>query len=261
MNERQKHYSEIFSTFVKLSREKEFLLDRIESLLPECRESYLDVGPGDGVLMSSVARFFGRTVAIESNHAFIPRLEGLADEVVSGRIEEVEARGQFDMILGSHMLGYVAPSDRCQIVRRLFGHLKPKGILILIYNSVNSDVYRILLALSAYSGKCWAKPVVFRKPGDILGAASGYITLKRDRMPILTNEEKAATDVAEFIAFGDRPLNEEGRRVLQKLVDGYRREDGWWQIMIEHEFLCLSPSRNVLKSCPFLAKQVDFTNC
>jgi len=243
---RDAHYSVLLEKFVRLSEEKQFLFHRIEALLPDRRDRYLDVGPGDGKLMGLLAPFFGHSTAIEVNGAFEPLLRRCADEVISQRIEDAAIPGTFTFILACHVLGYVAPAERAALVRRLLRHLDADGVLVVVFNSVNSEVFRILERLAPYGGRCWAAPVRLGSPEELLAGAPGCVAVKRDSLQVTTTTDSEAEDIVEFMAFGDTPLSVEGREVLRGLVASYHAEDGLWHIDIEHEFVVMAHSSDVI---------------
>lgn len=252
-------YARMFESYASLSHEKTFLADRIERLLPPKCESYLDVGPGDGSLMRMLAPRFACVSAVEANAAFLPSLLEITDNVRLRKIEETRLRGTHSFILCSHVLGYIPVNARVGLLRRLATHLDPEGILVIIYNSAQSELYRILDRLAPYTGHRWAKPICISELENPLSSQRQFFVVKREPMPVLANSREEMLGLIRFMSFKDTPLNASGVAALDELVDHYK-DNGKWRITIEHELLCISPSRDILRTRPLLTTGADAAN-
>jgi len=102
----------------------------------------LDIGIGNGDLTKMIATNFVNLTIVDTTQEALdnmPDRHGLWNRAVTKILQPIETlnfQGQtFDLIVLSHILYYVDPGIRIEIVNKLYNILNPKGSLLLIYNS------------------------------------------------------------------------------------------------------------------------------
>jgi 2-polyprenyl-3-methyl-5-hydroxy-6-metoxy-1,4-benzoquinol methylase len=111
-----------------------------DKILPklEHKNSFLDVGPGDGSLTLEVAKYFKSITAIDSNHYALDCLEKALHQNISltkinKSIADVDMDCySYDLMILSHVLYYVSSNIRLKIIESAYNGLKKNGNLVII---------------------------------------------------------------------------------------------------------------------------------
>jgi len=132
----------------------------------------LDIGCGQGRDALPLARMGHRVVGVDLSPKGVADLvaaaktEGLA---VTGQVADITTfvpEGDFDALLFDRTLHMLEAPDRHAVLRRLVGHLRPGGVLLIADEPANMAGFRDVLDAS---GLGW----------DVLKSTRGYLFLRR----------------------------------------------------------------------------------
>lgn len=139
-------------SYITHTNEKKVLADLLRKYLGGWEfESFLDIGPGEGVVTREVAKRSQKTTVVEADGRFCEKLrKALPDaEVINSSITDAGFDGgAFDFVLCSHVLYFVPLHQWNPLLARIISWVKPGGRLMVILNSSDSEWYRTALELS-----------------------------------------------------------------------------------------------------------------
>lgn len=115
-------------------------VDRYLEKLPTAKNSFLDVGCGDGRLLSRFGGLFDNVVAIEPDQERLNTAVNMSKEIgifekcvfLKMKIEDYDSLKKFDCILCSHIIQHVSVKKLEKILSKLKKHIKDSGILFLM---------------------------------------------------------------------------------------------------------------------------------
>lgn len=114
--------------------------------------SFLDVGAGSGEITAVVAKKAEEVTAVEMLEDLSRAIQQKIPhaKVFNGSIDEAPfSESTFDFVLCSHVLYYIPLNRWNEILAKIFSWAKPKGQVMIILNSVDSDWYRFSKELSS----------------------------------------------------------------------------------------------------------------
>jgi len=124
-------YKRSFTNFLTLSDEKNKEIRFLHSFLNgRFYDRLLDVGGGTGIIHDAVRLYFKNADVIEKNSHFRSYYTGLDTSFYREPIETFHTEKKYDVVLASHVMSYVNPSERKRIIDKLFGFTKLGGYLI-----------------------------------------------------------------------------------------------------------------------------------
>jgi SAM-dependent methyltransferase len=97
----------------------------------------LDVGAGWGFVTQEMARHGAQVTAVEPDKGELARLRALQNllsipiEILDTRIEALQLVREYDAVLARHILHFIDPVRRMEVVRRLGGAVAPGGALYI----------------------------------------------------------------------------------------------------------------------------------
>ena len=128
-------YKRWHETYVRCTTEKE----KVESALAKAisklakRETFLDIGAGDGDLTFRLAKSFKRATALEPNKKVKEVFEKKGVEFIEGYFETADlGKRTFDFILCSHVFWLVKRENQAAFIRKMCDHLSDGGKLAII---------------------------------------------------------------------------------------------------------------------------------
>lgn len=135
------HYLEsieilFLSTMETKNREifiKKMILPKIEN-----KRKMLDIGPGDGSMLKTLASEFESISIIDNNEEIINNIAASfsnVEEIINCDFNKLMPGHQkYDLILMSHILYYLNPSVLKNLIVNIYNMLSPNGILLIIYS-------------------------------------------------------------------------------------------------------------------------------
>ncbi len=240
-------YNELLDFYTELTSEKEKLAKIILNLLPKNRDKYLDVGSGNGQLMSFLINEFNYIEAIESNKMFSKRLKLITNNITWGKIEEINLYKKFDFILASHVLGYISNELKPQVLKKIYEVMNKNGVLVFVYNSIKSDIFKILdivnkntLNKSNYS-KTIINSSLWKEKNT-----SPFIVFEV-KFPIQCTSESCIRNIINFLAFKDINKADNKCEILNDTSEQFIENSNLWTINVIHEFLVVSHDLNIIE--------------
>jgi trans-aconitate methyltransferase len=119
-------------------------LDRLVRALP-ARNTFIDVGAGNGALTARFLPAFGRTIAIEPSPSLGEELRRACPraEVLPHFILDAHPEAEADFVLCSHVFYYVPAGQELDHLRRLVSWLAPGGVAVVALQNPRSDGMRM----------------------------------------------------------------------------------------------------------------------
>ncbi|MFC1522661.1 class I SAM-dependent methyltransferase [Elusimicrobiota bacterium] len=128
-------YKKWHETYIKCTEEKEKIDAALTKVISRQnnRETFLDVGAGDGDLTARVAKHFTATTVIEPNKQVREVFEGQGMEFIEGFFENVDlGKRTFDFILCSHVFWLVKRPKQVSFIKKMHSLLSAGGKLAII---------------------------------------------------------------------------------------------------------------------------------
>jgi len=222
-------YKKWHETYIKCTTEKERVeaaLSGVISRLPH-KESFLDVGAGDGDLTFRIAKFFKHTTAIEPNKKVRAIFEDKNAEFIEGYFEKAELEGRaFDFILCSHVFWLVKRENQPEFIRKMLRYLKPGGKLAIImvsplgqshdfykkfffgYSTTTHDILKDLHVMGLPSE---VLPISFEFKTDIYEDFFNIcklFTLESWLHPVNVSDDKIKHEIGDIQAYTTRKVKE-----------------------------------------------------
>ncbi|WP_338867880.1 class I SAM-dependent methyltransferase [Myxococcus stipitatus] len=216
-----------------------------ERMLPGLvpRPSLLDVGAGSGKVAERLAPHFGSLTLLEPNREQIANLRLDKAKVLIEPLERYDSTEQHELVLCSHVLYHVPPSDWGGFIDRLLSFVRPGGYCLLIMAAGRGPAYELCrdFAETLNFGEMLLDTVRGKHlPHEVLPTMSGFAARTFEEMYTLcrffvlegcfTAEQLAAMD-ADTARELDRKLRVHAERCLGP--DGvYRLEQDEEMILI-----------------------------
>lgn len=148
-----RHFQLFRDVYLACSDEKQKLKIFLEDYLQNKKiHSFLDVGAGSGEITAVVAKKAKEVTCVEMLEDLCAAIKQKIPhaKVFNGSIDEaLFSESTFDFILCSHVLYYIPLNRWNEILTKIFSWAKPKGQVMIILNSVDSDWYRFSKELSS----------------------------------------------------------------------------------------------------------------
>lgn len=121
------------------------IIENIKPYLPSIVDSWLDVGAGDGVMLSAVSNkidvnYLAAQDISDSQLSRLSQVAGL-ERIYVGELDKIEEK--FDVISAVHVLEHVF--DPVSFLQQLKGLLKPNGVILLQVPNVTSNPFDMLV--------------------------------------------------------------------------------------------------------------------
>lgn len=241
-------YKTLLEHFILLTNEKEKIFDFLKHFLPESSNSYLDIGAGNGELLSLFAPNFNECIAIESNMSFSEDLIKKTDKVYWSKFEDINIQGSFDFILASHVLGYIPMTKKNDVFNKAVSLLNKKGLLVFIYNSKGGDTYKVLRLLGE---KIISKPTheAFEiNPQEMRRSVHiPYINFQREQS-VNFYSESSIRKVISFLAYKDINNLDDREVLIQSLLPEFKNGEESWKMNFSNDYLIFSKDCQVMNS-------------
>jgi SAM-dependent methyltransferase len=117
------------------SSRRDWILDAIRRHKTNSMECALEIGPGSGVYLPTLASLFNEVVAADVARPFLAQARHLADNHTNVKVIEDDivhstfASGSFDLILCSEVVEHIP--DSAAVFGQISRIIKPNGVLIL----------------------------------------------------------------------------------------------------------------------------------
>jgi len=120
-------------------------LDQKVSLLPR-RNTFLDVGAGNGKLTAHFTNTFLSSIAIEPNRSLVPELRTRCPsaKIIESPLEEAAIGCQADFILCSHVFYYLPKDSWLRSLETMANYLGPDGLLAAALQNPETDCMKML---------------------------------------------------------------------------------------------------------------------
>ncbi|MFC1521904.1 class I SAM-dependent methyltransferase [Elusimicrobiota bacterium] len=138
-------YKKWHETYVGCTTEKEKVENALAKLIAASpkRDTFLDVGAGDGDLTFRVAKHFQNATVIEPNKQVRGIFESKNVEFIEGYFENIDLdKRTFDLILCSQVFWLVKRENQAAFIKKMHSHLAPGGKLAIIMVSPLGQSHR-----------------------------------------------------------------------------------------------------------------------
>lgn len=124
-------------------KSEEFLLSFAENIIRKNRPpSLLDLGCGEGRLLSKFAKYFKTVIALDPDEKRIDKAKTLAQNENINNVEFVNKSfldakfpdNKFDVIICSHIIQHIDTSDVEKFFKKIYSILKKSGFLVITTN-------------------------------------------------------------------------------------------------------------------------------
>ena len=143
-------YADAFARFLACTDQKTRARDRILAVLEThpCR-TFVDVGPGDGLLTSWVARDMETCHLIEPNSSLAALAQSALPnaQLYSAPIQEVSLPPEADVVLVSHVLFYIEAGDWPDFLAQCASFLVCGGLCLVLMQNRATDYMKMLDSL------------------------------------------------------------------------------------------------------------------
>ena len=222
-------YKRWHETYIRCTTEKEKVeaaLAKAISKLPK-RESFFDIGAGDGDLTFRLAKSFKRATALEPNKKVKEVFEGKGVEFIEGYFETADlGKRAFDFILCSHVFWLVKRENQADFIRKMYGRLSPGGKLAIImvsplgqshdfykkfffgYNTTTHDVLKDLHVMGLAAE---VLPISFdfgTKSYDDFFNICKLFTLESWLHPVNISDDRIRREIGDVEKYTERKLQE-----------------------------------------------------
>ncbi|MDD4477357.1 MAG: methyltransferase domain-containing protein [Patescibacteria group bacterium] len=132
-------YEKSFNLFLKNTNEKTIILKFInKNVKLDKKNSFLDIGGGDGTLASVIAYKVKDATIIEPNYFFVKKIKKIKNiNVINDRWENVDLKKKFDFILAAYVVTYFSETKRKLLIKKMYKALNVGGKIIIL--SVDSE--------------------------------------------------------------------------------------------------------------------------
>lgn len=102
------------------------------------KNSMLDIGPGDGSITNQIAPYFKKITAVDPNYCTLENLDILISDpenfikinkdIILTELED----NTYDLAICSHVLYYIDPEQRLNLIQNIYNSLKKNGLLAIV---------------------------------------------------------------------------------------------------------------------------------
>ncbi|MFP2931921.1 class I SAM-dependent methyltransferase [Pyxidicoccus sp. 3LG] len=181
-------YATAFRILAATARHPENLRQLVEErLLPRLPKepSLLDVGAGSGNVAERLAPYFGSLTLIEPNRDQIAGFKHDKAKVLIEPLERFHSTEQYDLVVCSHVMYHVPPSDWAGFVDRLLTFVRPGGYCLLVMAAARGPTYELCRDFTetlVFSQHLIATVQQLRLPHEVLATMSGFSTQTFEEM-------------------------------------------------------------------------------
>ncbi|MCP3143440.1 class I SAM-dependent methyltransferase [Pyxidicoccus xibeiensis] len=178
----QQEYATAFRILAATARHPENIArvveERLGSRLPE-HPTLLDVGAGSGKVAERLAPRFASLTLVEPNP---DQLVGFAHEKAKVLLEPLErfhSPEQYDLVLCSHVMYHVPPSDWGGFIDRLLSFTRPGGSCLLVMAASRGPTYELCRDFTqtlVFSEHVAATARRLRLPHEVIPTMAGFST-------------------------------------------------------------------------------------
>jgi 2-polyprenyl-3-methyl-5-hydroxy-6-metoxy-1,4-benzoquinol methylase len=114
---------------------RDWIMDAIRRYLPASRVRAMEVGPGSGVYLPTLAGFFAEVAAVDIEQTYLDHVAGLLPRYPNLKLQidditrSAQASGQYDLILCTEVIEHIP--DSAPALKEIGRLLKSDGVLIL----------------------------------------------------------------------------------------------------------------------------------
>jgi trans-aconitate methyltransferase len=240
----EQDYHEAFRLFMDHTDEKiraQQWLDRLVASLPH-RRSFVDAGAGTGEFTAWLADRFEHTLALEPNGVLCRELRRACPdiEVLQVRIIDARPAPPADLVLCSHVLYYIPPSQWPAHLAAMASWLSPDGELVVVMQSADTDYMEMLAHFHQRRFDLHTVAAQFE------AAHAGRYRTSIDRVPaqVATADLASAVTIAEFMMDVIHVEARAGRLELEDYVTARFAHDGGYRFSCDQDFLRIGPRRS-----------------
>lgn len=236
-------YVRSFEKFLKHTDEKKVFLKEFDKYLATHKpRSLLDVGAGNGTLAVPIASKVEKYLAVEHNPKYAARLRREGLTVIEAPYP-VAVKGQFDLVLMSHVISYEM-ENHIPLISNAWRSVAKHGHLLIVTHRGLSDDWSELLDVIGMGKLDKYEPIY----EEIMAALykRGEVNVKR----IITTLEAAnIPDMIEAMAFVaaagneelfDRFMNAQGP--MEKLLESKYKTKSGYTFPFTHIFISVAKS-------------------
>lgn len=225
----QTDYATYFAKFLQHTNEKDVFINEITDTI-RCRrvQSMLDIGAGNGELSIPLANLVTEYMAVEPNEHHITCLERAGLTVIPKPFP-CSIRGEFDLVLASHVLSY-QDSNQKEFMEQAFKKVKDRGALLVItFRGYEENEWTdVIKRLGMPAHEEYA--LGFRALMNIVRGITNNYVMRKIRTEVRTNTFDDMAQVLAFVASDGvadtaNTFLEKGRTLKQILDEEYRQEN------------------------------------
>ncbi|MDY7232150.1 class I SAM-dependent methyltransferase [Hyalangium rubrum] len=181
-------YATAFRILAATARHPENIGQLVEErLLPRMpkQPALLDVGAGSGKVAERLAPYFGSLTLLEPNKDQIVGFKHEKAKVLVEPLDRYHASEKYELVVCSHVLYHVSPSDWGGFIDRLLSFVSPGGHCLIVMAAARGPTYELCRDFSetlVFSQQLIATVQQKRLPHEVIPTMSGFLTKTFEEM-------------------------------------------------------------------------------